>query len=106
MITNNQIEMYFEKLLRIMAGKGNARESKEVQLRNLAKEVGASSEMFQASPANAGEPELVDNIIKSLQTASMILVCKTSTKNYKIALIATVIALGSALALWITVLCK
>jgi len=105
-MTYNETEMYFEKLLGIMGGKGDANESKEVQLKNLAKEVGASSEMYQASPANAGEPELVANILKSLQTASMILVCKTSTKNYKIALIATVIAFGSALAAWIAVLCK
>lgn len=105
-MTHEEIEKIFQRLLSIMAGTGTKEESKEIQLKNLAKDVGASGEMYQASPANAGEPELVANILKSLQTASMILVCKTSSKNYKIALIATVIALGSTLAAWITVLCK
>ncbi len=48
--------------------------------------------------------ELTDNILKALQTASMIDMCKTSAKNYKIAIVAAIIAALSALAAWFAVL--
>jgi hypothetical protein len=78
--------------------------SKEIQLRELANKLGASGEMYRASPANAGEAELVANILTALQTASMIDMCKTSNKNYRIAIAAAIVAILSALAAWVAVL--
>jgi hypothetical protein len=106
----NHEEKIFQKLLSIMAGTGTKEETKDVQLKNLTKEVGASGEMYRASPANAGEAELVDNILKSLQTASVINMCKIASRNFVIALTAMLIAIlsagaaiGSAIAAWIAV---
>lgn len=75
------------------------------ELRHLALEVGASH-ISTAPQKTANEGELVYAIHQALQTATMIDACKTAARNYKIALIATVIALGSALAAWIAVLSR
>ena len=83
--------------------KKDSTKSKEIQLRELARKLGASGEMYQASPANAGEAELVANILTALQTGSMIIICRTSNKNYKIAIAAAVAAIFSALAAWAAV---
>jgi 5-enolpyruvylshikimate-3-phosphate synthase len=69
----------------------------------LARKVGASSRKGPHGDCVAGEPELVDNIQRALQTASMIDMCEISAKNYKIALIAAIIALLSTVATWITI---
>jgi hypothetical protein len=100
-ITDKDLEQYLKELLEIMSGnKKDPAKSKEIQLGELAKKVGASSEMYRASPANAGETELIANILTSLQTASMINMCRTSNKNYKIAIAAAIAAILSALAAW------
>lgn len=74
-------------------------------LRKLALEVGASRYKMYHLSGGAGQAELVDHIHQALQTASMIEMCKTASRNFIIALIATIIALGSAVALWVAV-CK
>ena len=65
-----------------------------------------ASHISTAPQKTANEGELVYAIHQALQTATMIDACKTAARNYKIALIATVIALGSALAAWIAVLSR
>jgi len=83
-----------------------ANENDRVQkLIPLAKKVGASSRKWPHGSCSASEPELVDNIQRALQTASMIDMCETASRNCAIALIATLIALGSAVAAWVAV-CK
>ena len=76
-------------------------EGKQNQLlRNLAKKVGAQ----QPNAKNVEFRDMiVNNINHALQTASMIESCRIAAKNYKIALIATAIALISALAAWAAV---
>lgn len=46
------------------------------------------------------ESELVLNINNALQTETMIEVCKTAARNYKIAIAAAIAAVLSALAAW------
>ena len=67
-------------------------------LRNLAKAVGAQQ-------PNASGVEfrdmIVNNINHALQTLAMIEACKTANKNVFVAIIATLIALVSAIAAWV-----
>lgn len=49
------------------------------------------------------EAEIVHNIEVALQTETMINMCKATAKNYEIALRATKISLGSAIAAWAAV---
>ena len=78
--------------------------SRQVKLQYLAKAVGASVSHKPWGDCCAGEPELIDNINDALRTSTMIVMSKTANRNFTIALIATVIAFGSALAAWIAVL--
>jgi hypothetical protein len=68
----------------------------------LAKAVGA-----QQPNANSIDfrNKIVNNINQALQTLAMIEMCKTANRNFVIALIATLIALGSSVATWVAV-CK
>ncbi len=103
-MTDKELEQYRTELLEIMSGrKKEPAKDKGIQLRELANKLGASGEMYRASPANAGEAELVANILTALQTASMIIICRTSNKNYKIAIAAGIAAIFSALAAWAAV---
>ena len=104
-MAQEELEQYWKELVEIMSGsKKDPTKSKEIQLRELANKLGASGEMYRASPANAGEAELATNILTALQTASMIIMCRTSNKNYKIAIAAAIAAILSASAAWIAAL--
>ena len=100
-MASDQIEAHRLKLTQILANDQNKHNS----LKDLSKKVGASITDRYKGHGEASIPQLVDNINQALQTATMIDMCKTANRNYKIALIATIIALGSAVALWIAV-CK
>ncbi len=106
-MTPKEIRGYEETLAKILK-EPDANERLN-NLTELAKEVGASTQGLSMwdDPDRAGvsEGNLVANIHNALQTATMIDMCKTASRNYFIALIATIIALGSAIALWISV-CK
>lgn len=110
-----EIEEYRQKLVEIqMMPKEEGRKG---VLHELAKEVGASTEhtkIVGTSTQKSGnvtettihqnpisESDLVQNINHALQTASMIDMCKIANRNFVIALIATLIALGSAVAAWV-----
>ncbi len=97
-MTREEIEDRRKDLLDILQKRP---EDQNQPLRDLAVKVGAQQ-------PNASGVEfrdmIVNNINHALQTASMIDMCKTSAKNYKIAITAAIIALLSALAAWAAVL--
>ena len=76
---------------------------RELELRKLARKVGANITGAPAGGFNAGEPELIDNINKALQTATMIDMSKTSVKSCIIAILAAIAAIVSAFAAWAAV---
>lgn len=90
---------------------GNPAKGTKHALRELARKVGANTRAMYINPSteapvgyDAGISDLIDNIHQALQTLTMIDACKTANRNFLIALIAALIALGSAVALWIAVL--
>jgi len=109
----------WQELGRILSGKykeDEGRESmdEETALKRLADKVKASSEAI-GGRYNPGKAELVLNIQKAIQTATMIVMCKTAAKNYEIAVTATraavrnyriaaAIAILSMLAAWAAVI--
>jgi len=95
------IERYRQELIEVLKIIESERGS---SLRKLANEVGASLVMAY-EVGYAGEGEIVHNIEQALRTETMIDMCKIANRNFVIALIATIIALGSAVALWVAV-CK
>ena len=74
-------------------------------LHTLRKEIGASQQKQHMRGEDCTVSELIDNCHYAIQTASMIEMCEIANKNYIIALIATLIALGSAVAAWVAI-CK
>jgi len=90
------------------------------KLQKLAKEAGASVtriEKVETRRDSIGaityqtsneitETEIVHNIQESLQTETMIEMCRISTRNFWIALVATVIALLAMFAAWVAALAK
>lgn len=108
MVTNDT-KKYKRKLVEILKEEhAGVRLNK---LTALAKEVGASTTRmvrYTEEPLASNkitETEIVQNIEVALQTASMIDMCKNTTRNFFLALIAAVAALLSALAAWVAV-CK
>ena len=121
-MTRKEIAAYRQKLCTIL-NKDEGQRFEE--LKQLAKKVGAgyvhtgiapiaittpngkgSETIIHQNPIAISESELVLNINNALQTATMINMCKTANRNFIIALIATVIALVSAAAVWVAVLTR
>jgi len=95
------MERKFRVFLEIMSGKKHG--NKDALLKKLNEEVGASTEMYGAAPANADVTQLAKYFQELLQTASMVNMCNRAAKNYKIAMVATIAAALSALAAWTAV---
>jgi len=95
------IERHRQKLIEILK---KPELERAVPLQKLAIEVGASL-VKKDYIGRADEGEIVHNIEQALRTETMIDMCKIANRNFVIALIATVIALGSAAATWVAV-CK
>ena len=95
-----QSKDYREQLLKILQESVVAKQNQP--LRYLAKEVGA-----QQPNASGVEfrDKIVNNINHALQSLAMIEMCEIANRNFIIALIATLIALGSAVAAWVAI-CK
>ena len=104
-MTHKEIEGYRKEKTEILKTK---EPEKRQRLLDLARKVGASTTNWAriGGENDATESQLVDNIERALQTATMIDMCKTSAKNYKIAITASIIALLSALAAWAAVLIR
>ncbi len=110
----------YRKDLRAILAKDTEDERKPALLQ-LAKDVGAGyihttlgpavtrSQRTSTGPGTAttihqdpiSESELVSNINNALQTETMIDVCNVSARNFWIAIVATIIALGACVATWI-----
>lgn len=101
-MTDEEIEQKRKELVEINKME-NFKERKK-RLKELQKEVGASLYRVFVKGNEDSLSELTENIHYALQTASMINMCKTTTKNCEIASRATKIALGSAIAAWVAVL--
>ena len=104
-MTHEEMEQTNQKLDKIMKLEKSDKGECVNKLLKLARESGASCAMDH-STADSECQSLVDNIHKRLEIAAVIDMCKTSAKNYKIALMATIIALLSMLAAWLAVWCK
>jgi hypothetical protein len=89
------------------------------KLHKLAKEVGASVVKMERIETNTGltspsysqeniitESEIVHNIQESLQTETMIEMCRISNRNFWIALIATLISFSAMIAAWVAAFIK
>ncbi len=102
-MSHKKIEEARERLIEIVNMSDLQKQKKELHI--LRKEIGASQHKEHKRGDDFTVSELIDNCHYALQTASMIEMCKTATRNFVIALIATLIALGSAVAAWVAV-CK
>lgn len=117
-MTRKEIAEYRQRLHKILNIEDENQRLGE--LKQLAKEVGAGYEHTEIATATTtttttgnetrhdtttysnpiSESELVLNINNALQTEIMIDMCKTATKNYRIAFVAVIAAAFSALAAW------
>jgi len=107
-MTNKEIEEYRKRLVEIQKIPDSEQNKRVEALQKLAKEIGGSSKSWQPIGGEniATESTLVDHINDALRTATMINMCKTASRNFIIALIATVIALVSAVAAWVAALSR
>lgn len=96
-MTHKQIEKYRKQLVEILKGP-----DKTARLEELAHEVGASTCPRQTGGISK-EAELAESIHFALQTASMIDMCNTASRNYWIAFVAALVAMASAIAAWTAV---
>jgi hypothetical protein len=104
-MTNKEIENKRNKLIQIVNMPSGTEGPRLNKLRELALEVGASHKSVRGIET-AKEAELVVGIQDALQTASMINACKIASRNFWIALIATMAAVISAIAAWAAVIKK
>lgn len=104
-MTNKEIENKRNKLIQIVNMSSGTEDQRRKELRKLALEVGASHKSTERQKT-ANEGELVVGIQDALQTASMINACKTASRSFWIALIATMAAAISAIAAWAAVIKK
>ena len=104
MVVDEEIERREQRLLETQNIPDSEQNRRFKELQTLARELGASTIRMYPGHGDAGEAELTDNIHRALQTASMIDMCKTSSRNYKIAIVAAIAAVLSALAAWVAVL--
>lgn len=119
-MTNKEIETHRQKLADILADDKESTENRREKLEKLAQKVGASitrtgqiltkSDVYGKQHYNEEnvitETEIVYNIQVALQTATMINMGKTGSRNFWIALIATIAAVISAVAAWAAVMSK
>ena len=104
-MTDTEIETYRQELNTLTNQCSNEDQEKEIrsQLQDLARKVGASrlsvcvfSEGAQIKSADTSI--LIHNIHQALQTATMVNMCRTATRGYKIAFLSAVAAIFSAVA--------
>ncbi len=113
-MTRKEIEQKKKEKVEIL--KLEDRRARLEKLKKLAKEVGASTTRTVATTHQSGmvtgtgfsneitETEIVQNIEVALQTATMIDMCNTASRNFWIAVVAAIAAVVSALVACIAVL--
>lgn len=101
-MTHKEIEDWPQELAEILK---KQEPEKRRKLLAFAKQVGASQSNWAriGGESDATESQLVDNIQRAIQTVSIVNMCRTAGNNYRIALIATIIAVLSMLATWAAV---
>lgn len=99
-MTDKEIERQRERLVKII-GNSDSEHRKHTALRELGKEVGviASLSLYVNNEGGTTSVELAGRIQTALQTATMINMCKTASRNYKIALVAAIAAWAAVLAM-------
>ena len=102
-MTNQEIEKYRQRLVEIKKLSDSGKRNKAYI--DLITIVGASG-CGGDKPTAQRDAENIASIHQALQTATMVNMCKTAAKNYKIAITAAIIALLSALAAWAAVLIR
>ena len=95
------MDQKLKDFIEIMSGKKKG--NKDSLLKKLNEEVGASAEMYRASPANADVTELAKNFQELIKTSAMVNMCRIAARNFWIAIIAVIAASLSALAAWTAV---
>ena len=109
---NKEIEQYREQLISIINREkqpnGNPEKNTRRDLEDLAKKVGANTRAILTDATGrlkaypAGISDLIDNIHKALQTASMINACKAASMSWIVAVISASIAFISAAVAFIS----
>ena len=102
-MTNQEIEKYRQRLVEIKKLSDSGERNKAYI--DLITIVGASG-CGGDKPTAQRDAENIASIHQALKTATMVNMCKTAAKNYKIAITASIIALLSALAAWAAVLIR
>ena len=126
-MTDAEIQAYRQLLNTLTAESSDEKPEVRIhkELKELAREVGASTCVFWIHPVSgsrtgaADTSELIRNIHQALQTASMVNMCRTATEGYEIATeasksaakaskrasiqfwIAALVALASMVAAWV-----
>lgn len=106
MITHEEIEQFRQRLIKINKSIINRPTggSNIPSLNKLIEDLGAAGVGVARTSKLENEAILIANIHIALQTASMIAMCDTASKNYRIAEKAMWIALVSAAAAWAAVI--
>jgi len=110
-MTSAEIKKARLKLIEI-TGSNNPKDQKEQKLKDLAKEIGAgtiNTKIVGSTEYNGSltihqnpisEAELVQNIHQALQTAMTLNMYKTTNKQYKIAVLAAIVAVVGTFITW------
>ena len=96
-MTNKKIEEYRQRLVEIKKLPDSGDRNKAFI--KLAADVGASGCPKDMPTTGERDAEHIRSIHQALQTATMIDMCKTASRNYKIALIAAIAAWAAVLAM-------
>ncbi len=103
-MTQKEIEQARKRLVAIKKVADSGKRNKAFIV--LAAEVGATGCPRDMPTIGERDAEHIRSIHQALQTAIMINMCKISSKNYKIAIIAAIAAALSAFAAWFAFIAK
>ena len=96
-MTHEEMDKYWDELVAIRKMPNSGDRNKAFI--ELGTRIGASGCPKDMSVGER-DAEHVKSIHQAIQTATMIDMCKTSAKNYKVAIVAAIVAVLSALAAW------
>ncbi|MBW8002827.1 MAG: hypothetical protein FVQ80_12530 [Planctomycetes bacterium] len=102
-MASKHIKSYRSKLRSIIE-KNPVSKHRTKLLRELAVEIGAADTSEFGADAASENRIFINNIQLALQTATMIDMCRTASRNFWIAIVAAIIAGLSAVAAWVAVL--
>lgn len=104
-MTHREIISWPQELSEILRSE---KPKKRQDLLVLAEKVGASRSHWAriGGDNDATESQLVDNIQRAIQTASMINMCKIAANRFWVATIIAAIALTTAIVAWVTALVR